>query len=65
MIISEVIAKLQEIQSEHGDLVVGMQNVEFMHFFPVTVVEVRPLAKTGDWFTDDDEDLGSVYVGIS
>lgn len=65
MIISEAIKKLQEIQTKHGDLTVGMENVEFMHFFPVTEIEARALEKNADYFSNDDEELGAIYVGIS
>lgn len=65
MLISEAIEKLKLIKEEHGDLAFGMENVEYCTFFPVSKVEVRTLAKTGDYYTDDDEELGSMFVGVS
>lgn len=65
MRISEAVEKLQKIQEEHGDLVFGMENVEFCTFFPVSKIEVRSLEQTGDYLSNDDEALGILFVGVS
>lgn len=58
MTITELIAKLEEIRAEHGDLQVGMQDGEFGYFSPIDVAFGTSVNK------DDAPELGSDFVQI-
>lgn len=62
MTITELIAKLEEIRAEHGDLQVGMQDGESHGFRICTAGVGQPKKSPGS--EEDDSELGPLFVQI-
>lgn len=69
MKLSEAIDRLQRIMQERGDLVVGVQNTEFVTYEPLLAIEVRKRQVNQDeqygGMFDDDAQLGDEFVALS
>lgn len=61
---SELIARLQALIAEHGDLPIGYENAEYGVWESVRSINLRKAHRTGKSYTDDDEALGNRFLGI-
>lgn len=64
MKIQELIDTLIMMKSQYGNLEVGIRNKEFGCYNPIESLEKRIAQRENNFMSDDDDDLGSEFVGI-